>query len=72
MTLKKVYILPNASWNAQLVSRYAVAYQPMSFAELNSSVICGMAVEMIMRSRDTKNMPMKMDVINSASLRPVG
>jgi len=39
LMLKKPYSFPNTSWNAQLVSKYAVPYQPMSPAELNSSVI---------------------------------
>ena len=39
LTLKTWYIFPNTSWKAQLVSRYAVPYQPMSSAELNSLVI---------------------------------
>ncbi len=99
LTLKIVYSFPNTSWKAQLVSRYAVPYHPMSPAELNWLVIWGMAVDMIMRScesrtvrnirvysvclqmighrrcqhtSDTKNMPMKMDIISSASLRPDG
>lgn len=50
LMLKKAYSFPNTSWKAQLVSRYAVAYQPISLAELNSSVIWGMAVEMMRRS----------------------
>jgi hypothetical protein len=36
---KRVYILPNNSWNAQHVSKYALPYQPTSGRELNSSVI---------------------------------
>ena len=39
LTLKMVYSFPNTSWKAQLVSMYAVPYQPMSPAELNSLVI---------------------------------
>ena len=39
LILNTVYSLPNTSWNAQLVSKYAVPYQPMSSAELNSLVI---------------------------------
>jgi hypothetical protein len=39
LTLKMVYSFPNTSWKAQLVSRYAVLYQPISPAELNSLVI---------------------------------
>ncbi len=39
LTLKTWYIFPNTSWKAQLVSRYAVPYQPMSSAELKSLVI---------------------------------
>ena len=50
LMLKKVYSLPNTSWKAQLVSKYAVPYHPISLTELNSSVIFGMAVEMIRRS----------------------
>ncbi len=50
LMLKKAYSFPNTSWKAQLVSRYAVAYQPISSVELNSSVICGIAVEMMRRS----------------------
>ncbi len=50
LMLNKVYIFPNTSWKAQLVSRYAVPYQPISSAELNSLVIWGMAVEMMRRS----------------------
>ena len=50
LTLKNLYSFPNTSWKAQLVSRYAVPYQPISPAELNSSVIWGMAVEMMRRS----------------------
>ena len=50
LTLKKVYSFPNTSWKAQLVRRYAVPYQPISPAELNSLVIWGMAVEIIRRS----------------------
>jgi hypothetical protein len=47
LMLKQAYSFPNTSWKAQLVSRYAVPYQPISLAELNSSVILGMAVEMM-------------------------
>ena len=36
---KERYSLPNISWNAQFVSEYAVPYQPISPAELNSLVI---------------------------------
>jgi hypothetical protein len=50
LMLKRVYSFPNTSWKAQLVSRYAVPYQPISPAELNSLVIWGMAVEMMRRS----------------------
>ena len=50
LTLKKVYSFPNTSWKAQLVSKYAVPYQPISPAELNSLVIWGMAVEIMRRS----------------------
>jgi hypothetical protein len=50
LMLKKAYSFPNTSWKAQPVSRYAVPYQPISLAELNSSVIWGMAVEMMRRS----------------------
>jgi len=50
LTLKMVYSFPNTSWKAQLVSRYAVPYQPILPAELNSLVIWGMAVEMMRRS----------------------
>lgn len=50
LTLKTVYIFPKTSWKAQLVSKYAVPYQPISFAELNSLVIWGMAVETMRRS----------------------
>ena len=50
LMLKTVYSFPNTNWKAQLVSRYAVPYQPISPAELNSSVICGIAVEMMRRS----------------------
>jgi hypothetical protein len=39
LMLKQVYIFPNTSWKAQLVSMYAVPYQPISLAELNSLVI---------------------------------
>lgn len=39
LMLNTVYSLPNTSWKAQLVSMYAVPYQPMSSAELNSLVI---------------------------------
>ena len=50
LMLKTVYSFPKTSWKAQLVSRYAVPYQPISPAELNSLVIWGMAVEMMRRS----------------------
>jgi hypothetical protein len=50
LTLKKVYSFPNTSWKAQLESRYAVLYQPISPTELNSLVIWGMVVEMMRRS----------------------
>jgi hypothetical protein len=50
LTLNKVYSFPNTSWKAQLVRRYAVPYQPISPAALNSLVIWGMAVEMMRRS----------------------
>ena len=50
LMLKKVYSFPNTSWKAQLVIRYAVPYQPISPAELNSLVIWGIAVEMMRRS----------------------
>lgn len=39
LTLKILYSFPNTSWKAQLVSRYVVPYQPISPADLNSSVI---------------------------------
>jgi hypothetical protein len=39
LTLKTVYSFPKTSWKAQLVSRYAVPYQPISPALLNSFVI---------------------------------
>ena len=93
----KVYSFPKTSWKAQFVSRYAVPYQPISSAEWNSSVIWGIAVEMMSRScergwsackyldnfgpggacyfrrtRDTTNMPIKMDIMIRASLKPVG
>jgi hypothetical protein len=50
LTANTVYSFPNTSWKAQLVSRYAVPYQPMSPAEVNSFVIWGMAVETMRRS----------------------
>lgn len=50
LMLKNAYSFPNTSWKAQLVSRYAVAYQPISLGEWNSLVIWGMAVEMMRRS----------------------
>lgn len=50
LTLKNEYILPKSSWNEQLVRRYALPYQPMSVTEWKSSVIWGMAVEMMSRS----------------------
>lgn len=50
LMLKRVYSFPKSSWKAQLERRNAVPYQPMSPAELNSLVICGMAVEMMRRS----------------------
>jgi hypothetical protein len=33
LTFMKVYIFPKTNKKAQLVSRYAVPYQPMSFVE---------------------------------------
>lgn len=50
LMLKTVYIFPNKSWKVQLVSRYAVPYQPMSSTEWNSLVIRGTAVVMMRRS----------------------
>lgn len=50
LMLKRVYSFPKTSWKAQFVSRYAVPYQPISPAELNSFVIWGMAVEIMRRS----------------------
>lgn len=72
LMLKKVYNLPNMSWKAELLSRYALPYQPMSVTEWKSSVICGMAVEMISRSSDTRNMLTKTEMRRKASLRPEG
>jgi hypothetical protein len=42
-TEKKVYILPNNSWDAQHVNKYTLPYQPTSVRELKSSVMRGMA-----------------------------
>ena len=39
LTEKSVYSLPKTSKKAQLVSRYAVPYQPMSLVEAKSFVI---------------------------------
>ena len=39
LMLKILYNFPNTNWKAQFVSRNAVPYQPISPAELNSSVI---------------------------------
>lgn len=43
----KVYNFPKASKKAQLVSRYAVPYQPTSLNAWNSSVMVDVTVEMI-------------------------
>lgn len=43
LTDQNVYSLPNESWNAHDVSRYALPYHPTSSRELKSSVIFGMA-----------------------------
>lgn len=47
LTFSMVYSFPNTNKNAQFVSRYEVPYQPISFAAWNSSVIAGVAVEMM-------------------------
>lgn len=39
LTGRNLYSFPNTSWKAQLVSRYAVPYQPMSSLEWKVSVI---------------------------------
>ena len=44
---RKVYSFPNTNRKAQLVSRYAVPYQPTSFEAWNSFVIAGVAVDMM-------------------------
>ena len=72
LMLKKVYSLPYISWKAELVSRYALPYQPMSVTEWKSSVIFGMAVEMMRRSSETRNMLTKMEASRKANLRPEG
>jgi hypothetical protein len=72
LMLKKVYSLPYMSWKAALLRRYALPYQPMSVTEWKSSVICGMAVEMMSRSSDTRNMLTKMEARRKPSLRPEG
>lgn len=46
-TFRKVYNFPNTNRKAQLVSRYAVPYQPTSFDAWNSFVIAGVAVAMM-------------------------
>ena len=46
-TSRIAYIFPNTRRKAQLVSRYAVPYQPMSLVEPKSLVIWGTAVDMI-------------------------
>lgn len=62
LTLKTVYSFPNTSWNAQLVSRYAVPYQPISPAELNSLVIWGIAVEITRRSCKLVNLRLRLEI----------
>jgi hypothetical protein len=47
LTLKMVYNFPKTNKKAQFESRKAVPYQPISFAEWNSFVIWGIAVEMM-------------------------
>lgn len=51
---KKVYTLPKGSVTAQVVKRYALAYQDRSSRELNSSVILGVAVERIVLSYESR------------------
>lgn len=46
-TFRKAYNFPNTNRKAQLVSRYAVPYQPTSFNAWNSFVIAGVAVAMM-------------------------
>jgi len=72
LTLKKVYTLPNMSWKAALVSRYALPYQPMSLTELNSLVMAGIAVATISRSNEMRNRLTKTDEIKKNSRRPSG
>jgi hypothetical protein len=43
LTEYSVYSLPNNSWNAQHVNKYALPYQPTSGRELKSLVISGIA-----------------------------
>lgn len=47
LMLRNLYSFPKTSWNAQLVSRYAVPYQPTSSCELKVFVIWGIAVDMM-------------------------
>lgn len=48
-----------------MVSIYAEPYQPMSPRLPNSLVMAGMAVEMMVRSRATRNMDTKVDMMMS-------
>lgn len=52
---------PQRSWVAQPVMRYELAYQAMSSMEWKSSVMEGMAVEMIVRSWRVSVIDFKLD-----------
>lgn len=49
-TEKTLYTVPNINWNAQVVRRYAEAYQPTASSAPNSSVILGIAVAIMILS----------------------
>lgn len=53
-------------------SIYALPYQPMSSMELNSSVILGMAVAMIVRSNATRKIDKYMPIMIVQNFRVFG
>lgn len=64
-----VYSLPNSSCSAQHVNKYEPPYQPTSSKELNSLVMCGMAVAMIVRSSETRKTTRKIASIRRTNCR---
>lgn len=62
-----LYNFPNSNWKAALVSKYAVPYQPISFGDLKSFVICGIAVEIISLSYRKVNLDPRQHVADKVS-----